>query len=292
MSVTIPADVDRPDRILWGLTLRQLLLLAAGLGPTWAALVMLQRHLPHLPVAAGAIVVSGALVAASLARPHGLAPERWLLLALRHLASPSRRVLAPEGLPPLPRWARGARRIGPLHVPVDAIDGDSSIELEGGARALVCRASAVDLTLASSRERDQLIAAFARVLNSLEGATSFVVRSQRCDVTRQLETLERSLDHLPHPALRSAARAHAAFLKDLSSRPDSGRREVYVAITSSTAMGRDALRRRADAAEELLGAVGIELRRLGPSDTAEVVADAWGRAGTGMHDAVIRGHRG
>ena len=50
--VRIPADLDRPDRILGGLTARQLAILAAGGVAAWT-LVGLLEPLVGLPAAAG-----------------------------------------------------------------------------------------------------------------------------------------------------------------------------------------------------------------------------------------------
>src|ERR671930_383463 len=97
--VRLPADVELEDRLAFGLTARQLLLLGAaafaayGLYSAVAALL----PLPAAVVAAAPVAIAGALLA--LGRVEGLPADRLALAAFAHLRAPRRRVLAPEGLP-------------------------------------------------------------------------------------------------------------------------------------------------------------------------------------------------
>src|ERR671930_55579 len=97
--VRLPADVELEDRLAFGLTPRQLLLLGAaalaayGLYSVAAAPV----PLPAAVAAAAPVAVAGALLA--IGRLEGLPAARFALAALAHLRAPRRRVLAPAGLP-------------------------------------------------------------------------------------------------------------------------------------------------------------------------------------------------
>ena len=103
--VQITADVDRPDKILLGLTARQLAILAVPALGLWAAYAVARHHLPLVLFAAlGAPVVLGALVVA-LGRRDGLGLDRLLVMALRQARAPRRAVPAPEGVAPAPAWA-------------------------------------------------------------------------------------------------------------------------------------------------------------------------------------------
>ena len=106
--VQITADVDRPDKILLGLTARQLAILAVPALGLWAAYAVARHHLPlALFAALGAPVVLGALVLA-LGRRDGLGLDRLLGFALRQARSPRRLVPATGGVAPAPAWASAA----------------------------------------------------------------------------------------------------------------------------------------------------------------------------------------
>ena len=62
--VRIPADVDRPDKLLAGLTARQLAILAAAAVALWAGYAAARHVVP--PAAYGAVAVPVAAVAALL----------------------------------------------------------------------------------------------------------------------------------------------------------------------------------------------------------------------------------
>ena len=113
----IPADVERPDRILAGLTSRQLALLAVPAIGLWAGYAA-TRHFVPLPIfaALGAPIVVAALTLA-LGRRAGLPLDRLGAAALRQARAPHRLVPAPDGVQAAPSWAwrdvaslpRGAR---------------------------------------------------------------------------------------------------------------------------------------------------------------------------------------
>lgn len=102
--VRIPADVDRPDRVIANLTARQLVILAVTgmlLYAAWGA----TRHL--IPVAAFAIVaipIGATATIVALGQRDGISLDRLLLAALRQRISPRVRIAAPEGVQPAPAW--------------------------------------------------------------------------------------------------------------------------------------------------------------------------------------------
>src|SRR5919197_3194282 len=119
--VRLPADVELEDRLAFGLTARQLLLLFATAlsaygGYAFAATV---APLPLAVAAAAPLALAGTLL--SLGRFESLPADRLALAALRHLRTPRRRVLAPQGLaeslPSLPPQ----RRLAPPDLPVRTI---------------------------------------------------------------------------------------------------------------------------------------------------------------------------
>ena len=280
--VQITADVDRPDKILLGLTARQLAILAVPALGLWAAYAAARHHVPLVLFAAlGAPVVLGALVLA-LGRRDGLGLDRLFVMALRQARAPRRAVPAPEGVAPAPAWA-GADRTGldrtrppaPLHLAPQAIGDDGTVDLGADGVALVAEAQTVSFSLRTPAEQHALVVAFGRYLNSLAAPIQVVVHSQPVDLAARVTALRAQAGGLPHPALEAAALAHAAFLEDLAASRDLLCRRVLV-VLRDPAGGPDApgrLRRRATDAAASLGAAGIVLQVL---DTTAATAAVQG----------------
>ena len=276
MNVKVPSDVDMADRILWDLTGRQLAILATTCLCAWSAYAAL-ASLSVVAAAAAGTALAATGMAVTFARPDGIAAERWLLQAARHLGAPRRRVLAPEGLPQVPAWARGPGRLGALSLPLSSIADQGVITIDAGSFALVCRASALNLSLRSESERQGLIEGLGRFLNSIDAPLAFVVRSERVDLRDYVDDIERRAPGLPHRALEDAARLHARFLSSLGQRRDVLRREVYVVFRTEAEDASQAgvrLLQRADEAATLLGGIGIVLTPLGGEDVAALLRRA------------------
>jgi hypothetical protein len=276
VNVKVPSDIDMADRILWDLTGRQVAILAvAFLGATGVYVLLAPLSAVAASAAAAALAASG--MAVCFARPDGVAAETWLLSAGQHLVAPRFRVLAPEGLPRVPAWARGPRRVGPLALPLSDISDRGAIALGHKRFALVCRASAVNLSLRSEPERQMLIEGLGRFLNSIDAPLSFVVRSERADLRGYLEDIDRHASGLPHRALEDAARAHARFLSSLADRRDVLRREVNLVFRIGAEDASQAgvrLLQRADEAATLLGGIGIALTPLPGAEVATLLRRA------------------
>lgn len=275
MNVKVPSDIDMADRILWGLTARQLLILGATGICSWSAYLPLVQ-IPYVAAPlAGVIAACG--IGIAFARPDGLMAEQWLLEGFRHLVTPRRRVLAPEGLPEVPRWAEPREPIAAMEMPLQGVSGAGALALGGGMFSLVCRASALNLSLRSESERGALIEGLGRFLNSFDSSLSFVVRSERSDVRGHIEAIEQGAGALPHPALEQAARSYATYLNSLAERRDVLRREVYVLFTTRADHEDDAtasLLARAEEAGALLRGLGIRLIPLGDDEVAGLIARA------------------
>ena len=280
--VRIPADVERPDRILAGLTARQLAILGVGALILWAGYAT-TRHL--IPVAAyGAAALPVAVIAALLAlgRLEGVAADRWVGFAWRHHRSPRRLVPAPDGIPLPPAFLDAATPTAPdvLRLPLAGVDAGGVVDLGPDGLAVICRACAVTFGLRTPAEQEALVASFARWLNSLELPVQLLVRAEPVDLTSSIDALLDAAPALPHPALEAAARDHAAFLADLAARRDLLRREVLVVLRHGG--GPDAasrLHRRAEAAEAALAAAGVTLTALNGPSAAACLARALDPAG-------------
>jgi hypothetical protein len=277
--VRIPADVDREDRLLAGLTARQLAILAVAAVAAWAVVTAATAVLPPPAAVALAVPVGAAGAALALGRRDGLPADRLLAAALRQRLAPARRVPAPEGVTPAPAWAAPRDRVAdpvPLAFPAHGVDGQGVVDLGPDGAALVCRASPVNLRLRTPAEQDALVAAFARLLNAVTAPLQVVVRADRADLRATVAALTGQAGGLPHPALEAACREHAAFLETLAARRDVLRREILVVLREPgpAAAAAVALRRRAEDATAALAAAGITLTPLDAAEAAGLLRRA------------------
>jgi hypothetical protein len=276
-GVRIPADIDRPDRILAGLTARQLAILAASGAAAWALATAAAVVVP-LPVAV-ALAAPPALVGVALALGwrDGLPLDRLALAALRHRCAPRRLVPAPQGVTAPPAWAAaGGPPPAPLAGPIHDLRDDGVVDLGADGQALLCRASAVNFRLRSQPEQQALIAAFARLLHAVTAPLTVVVRTDRVDLAAIVAALRAAAPGLPHPALEQAAGEHADFLADLAARRDVLSRERLLVLRqpAGTPDPAAALARRAEQAATLLAPAGVTLTPLDPDAAAQVLARA------------------
>src|SRR6266516_2371437 len=128
-SVRIPADVEAPDKLVYGLTARQVAILAAAAGACWLLWRVVGRLVPPQLAAAGMVPVLAVAVGVALGRRDGLGMDAWLLAAVRQRRAPHRLVPGPDGLAPPPDWApQLPARAGPapavLRLPAQAIGRD------------------------------------------------------------------------------------------------------------------------------------------------------------------------
>lgn len=269
MNARIPADVDRPDKVLGPLTLRQLVILAATGVLLWLLWTASHPWLPTLVFLVFALPVGAAATAIALGQRDGLPLDKLLLAALRQRLAPQYQVAAPEGVRPVPSWVTaairddasstrgggsghaGARsrshgsgaapgeRIDPsaLRLPAQAVDaahtapGDVAVvDLGTDGLAVVAVCSTVNFALRTENEQDGLVASFGRFLHSLSGAVQILVRTQRLDLSDAIAELHERAGGLPHPALEAAALDHADYLTHLATNTDLWRRQVLLVL--------------------------------------------------------------
>lgn len=283
--VRIPADVERPDKLLAGLTARQLAILAVTAVVLWAGYAATRHLIPPAVYGIAAVPVGAVAAMLALGRFEGVAADRWVTAAWRHHRSPHRLVPAPDGITPTPAFIGEAVASGPvpapLRLPVSAVRGDGIVELGGDGLAVICRASAVTFSLRTPAEQEALVAGFARFLNSLGEPVEILVRAEPVDLTPAIDALLDVAPGLPHPALEVAARGHARFLAELADRRDLLRREVLVVLRQRAGddpAGR--LHRRAAEAATALAAAGVTLTVLDGPAASACLARALDPAGT------------
>ncbi|MFE9206622.1 PrgI family protein [Micromonospora sp. NPDC007230] len=274
----MPGDVDAPDKVLYGLTFRQLAILAVAALAFYGAWRALHQVVPA-PVLVGAAVVIGGLVfGVAVGRRDGLPLDVWLLAAVRHARAP-RALSTTDTTSKTPDWVQAPTTKvmlpAPLKLPADAIDDGGEIRL-GAARAAMVATTNVNLALRTGDEHAALVDTFGRWLNSLSTPTQIVVSAQPVDLHSAARILAQAAMRLPHPALTDAASDHARFLDDLAARKDPLRRQVLIVTrTSAGERGEHAARRRADDTVRALSGLGVTTRALdGPAATAALAAAA------------------
>src|SRR5262245_41918989 len=97
-TARIPADINTADKIVFGLTGRQLTILAAAGGIGWVLYQLAGKYLPPTLLMVAAIPFAGVAAMIALGRRDGLGMDAWLRAALRLRRTP--RLQAPAGTTP------------------------------------------------------------------------------------------------------------------------------------------------------------------------------------------------
>ncbi|GGK31340.1 hypothetical protein GCM10010124_25100 [Pilimelia terevasa] len=260
----IAADVDAPDKVLYGLTFRQLAILAVGAVAFYSFYQAVGRHMPAPVLVVAGVLIGGTAFGLAVGRRDGQSLDVWLLAALRHGHAP--KALTDRDPTPavLPDWAPEA--VGkpvvpaPLRLPAQTVAADGQITTDTGSTAIVATTT-VNLALRTPAEQAGLVDGFGRWCNSLTTATQVVVSAQPVDIAARADHLRAAADRLPHPALAGACTDHAAFLDSLADSRDPLRRQVLVVTTSTDTAG-NAARRSADDTARALTALGVTAQPL------------------------------
>lgn len=278
VKARMPADVDAPDRVLYGLTFRQLAILAVAAVVIYRMWRALDGVLPAPAVLAVTVVAAGCAFGLAVGRRDGLPLDVWLLAAVRHTQAPKALIAASADPGGVPEWVEVPTQTrvplpAPLRLPVDAIDDGGQITTPAGQVAVVA-ATSVNLALRTPAEQAALIEVFGRWLNSLSTPTQIVVSAQPVDLASHARDITRTAARLPHPALRAACADHAAFLTDLAEQRDPLRRQILIAVRAAE-RGGHAARRRAEQTARALPGLGVSTRLLdGAAVTAALAACA------------------
>jgi hypothetical protein len=291
--VRLPADVELEDKLAFGLTARQLLLLGATALITYTLYSLVSSSLPLAAVLCTPVAASGCVLA--LGRRDGLPADRLARIALRHLLRPRRRLLAPEGIPaPLPGVPRRPAA-APLDLPIRSVYRSGLVELNDSSFCLMLRAASGSFALKSDEEQAALVEAFGRFLNSVSEPVAIYVRSEPVNLDDRADALQQTAATIAQPQLAEAARAHACFLRELPAEGELRRRELLLLLCTrarETASARASLERRAQETGELLRAAGVELTPLDGEQTAALLARAFEPPGPPAGcslDGVVRG---
>jgi hypothetical protein len=280
-STPIPADIERPDKILAGLTARQAAILATAAVTIWAVFEATHRLIapPVFAVLAAPVAVAAAVLV--MGQRDGLTLDRLLIAAWRHARSPRRLITAPGGIPAPPAWAsplarRQSSRPAPLDPLYRAVTAEGAIGLGDGGDAVAAAVSTVNLALRTPAEQDALTAAYGRWLNSLTGPVQILIRAGHADLTRAVADLEDTAPALPDPDLEAAALDHAAFLADLAAGRDLLTRQVLLVTREPRRTGGGGLRaaQRTAEAARLLSAADLTVSALEGGQVTALLAAA------------------
>jgi hypothetical protein len=281
--IRLPADVEMEDRLAWGLTARQLVILVVT-GLVCYGVFAATSSALALPLAV-ALATPFALLGVALALGHrdGLSGDRLALAAARHLSQSPRRIALPDGLPAALPNAPAQPSVSLLRVPVKTILSSGVVELVDGTSALLLSASGTSWALRSEEEQAALAEAYGRWLNSLVEPTAITVRAERVNLSERAQAIEQTANSLAHPALAHSARTYAQFLCELSGSGDGLRRRQIILVLSTHSRERETARaeleRRAAESEGLLHSAGAELHALDGPEAAALLLDAFDHPG-------------
>ncbi|MEV6831264.1 PrgI family mobile element protein [Amycolatopsis sp. NPDC051102] len=230
--VRIPADVDREDRVIGPLTVRQLLILAVTGIVLYGSYTLTRAFVPLAVFLVVAIPVGVTAAFLALGQRDGISLDRLVLAALRQRVSPQHRVAAPEGIRPAPEWLGDTAEVSPaaLQLPAEAVTDTGVVDLGKDGIVVVAVCSTINFSLRTPAEQESLVASFGRYLHSLTAPVQVLVRTERLDLSRQISELREQADGLPHPALERAAREHAEYLDQLGRATDLLRRQVLLIL--------------------------------------------------------------
>src|SRR5512142_568667 len=102
VEAKVPADFDAPDRVLYGLTARQVAILATSAALLWLTYHAVTPTVPAVAFAVAAVPVGALSVAVALGRRDGISMDRWISAAVAAARSPRRLVAASSGIPAAP----------------------------------------------------------------------------------------------------------------------------------------------------------------------------------------------
>ncbi|MFI1995300.1 PrgI family protein [Actinoplanes sp. NPDC020271] len=255
----VPANINEPDRIAFGLTFRQLAIIGV---PALAGFGCYRSFGPLLPpaawISAGCLGFAVAVVVA-IGRRDGQPLDVWLRHGFALSRSPrtftpgtarASSIAVVDGKPAVP---------APLRSPVTSISPAGVLTSEGTAKVLIA-CGTTNIHLRTGEEQGALLDGFGRFLNSLTGPVQLLVAAQRHDLSVYAQATADVAPRLPHPALQTAAEDYAAFLLDLDAARDPLRRQVIAVVTGE---------HKADAAVRALSSLGVDAAVLdGPAVTA------------------------
>lgn len=279
-GVYVPADLDVPDKILFNLTGRQVVVLAPAALALWGLWQALAAAVHPAMLLMASAPLAAAALAFALARKDGTTLDRLALAVLRHprrpLAAGEPDAAATASARAVARSGKGAGRVAAVRTQVAAVTSEGVVDLGAAGCAVAVAAGCVNFDLRSDAEQASLCAAFGRLLHTLEGHVQITVSHRPVDLTGYLAGLKARAEALEE-ALRNAAEAHRAWLQGLTSGRELLSREVTVVARGPDA---EAAATAAGQVEAFCAQIGAEAHRLDRAALSERIRYAIDPFGT------------
>lgn len=231
-TVRVPANVDTDDKVLYGLTVRQVALLVPvgiGLLAAWHAL---DTVVPITALAIGCAVVAAIAVALVLGKRDGTSLDRMAWAAIRH----PRTILAPgmaNAVVPVSVGKPSRREtVFALLGPIRAITSEG-LDLGGRGVAVGVDAAGVNFGLRSADEQSMLVASFARLTHALPGGWQVVVSTRPATMDSHVAHVRNAARRLPQRRLRQAAADSVSWLDELADTTVLLEREITIVVTAA-----------------------------------------------------------
>ncbi|SDK52525.1 PrgI family protein [Glycomyces sambucus] len=271
-SVSVPADVNVEDKVLFGLTARQTLILAPvalGLLAAWRGMA---GTVPIAVLLLATAPVAAAAVALALGRLDGAGLDRIALAALRQPRRPIAAGAPAEAVAGSLSRVLGRRldskAVAAARGPVRAVRSDGAIDLGPAGWAVAVDVGFLNFGLRSASEQAMLCAALARLLCATDAHLQICLSTRPVDLTAYLESLAAHAAVLDAPRLRAAAVEHRAWLAEVVASRQLLRREVTVTVRCPDAEG---ARYAAGQVRAMAEGIGVPSRLLAaPELTARV----------------------
>ncbi|THV35708.1 PrgI family protein [Glycomyces buryatensis] len=277
--VPVPADIDIQDRVLFGLTVRQLLMLApSGLAAAlvWQSLSSLLPLELVMPLACIPVALSAAV---AIGRVDGIGLDRLFAAAA---VMPRRPMAAGRGAAlgiQLERRAASNPEAGVLTGPVRRVADDGLIDLGAAGFARAVDVGSVNFDLLGPAEQTSLVAALARLCYGLDAHLQVVVATRPVDLSGYIDALDERATAHPNTAVATSARAHAHWLAGLVRVQGLLDRQITVVVTAHSA---EAAERAAGAVCDFAASIGAGaalLDRAGVCERVRAGVDPFGTPG-------------
>ncbi len=117
------------------------------------------------------------------------------------------------------------------HLDIEDIQEDLVL-CKNGQVSLVIETTAVNFDLLSEKEQEAKILAFAALINSLNFYIQILIRTEKLDVTKYIERLERERDKQISEGLRKQVEIYTNFIKNLAYNTEVLDKRFFIVVSS------------------------------------------------------------
>lgn len=266
--VPVPADIDIQDRVLFGLTVRQLLMLApSGLAAAliWKSLGAIMPPELIMPLALTPVALCAAV---AIGRVDGIGLDRLIAAAV---TMPRQPLAAGRGETASLRMERSSKanpRTRVLTGPVRDVAEDGLIDLGTAGFARAVDVGSVNFDLLGPSEQTGMVAALARLCYGLDAHMQISIATRPVDLSGYLDALADRAAAAASPAVAASARSHASWLAGLVRTQGLLDRQITVVACAKSAEAAD---RAVNAVGDFTAAIGADWALLDRSGVCERV---------------------